>query len=57
MTAVMDVLADVGFLWDSAAVFGETIKETPRVYLHKLTHIHLESVDVQKFGSVPYTGG
>jgi len=57
MTAVMDVLADIGFLCDKAAVLGETIKETPCVYLHKLTHIHLENIDFQKFGSVPYAGG
>ena len=53
----MDVLADVGFLCDKAAVLGETIKETPCVYLHTLTHTHLESLNVHKFGSVPYTGG
>jgi hypothetical protein len=57
MIAVMDVLTDVGFLCDRSTVLGETVKETPCVYLHKLTHIHLENVNVRKFGSVPYTGG
>ena len=57
MTAVMDVLADVGFLYDKDAVLGETIKETSCIYLHKVTHIHLENLNDKKFGSVPYTGG
>jgi hypothetical protein len=53
----MDVLVDVRFLCDKVAVLGETIKETPCVYLHKITHIHSQNLNVNKFGSVPYTGG
>ena len=48
---------DVRFLCDKAALFGETIKETPCVYLHKITNIHLQNLNVNKFGSVSNTGG
>jgi hypothetical protein len=57
MAAVIDVLTDAGFLCDKAALLGETIKETLCVYLHTLTHINLENLNVKKFGIIPYTGG
>jgi hypothetical protein len=57
MTAVINVLADVGLLYDKSVVLGETIKETPFPYLHTLTYIYLQNLKVKIFGSVPYTGG